>query len=90
MTTRTLPPEEAEQALKSSMLDIQIASLMPGELGFYAAHGQDISYMALMCKMPGQEDVTVWEITGGTKEAREEATDKMREEMDAEYQRRNK
>jgi hypothetical protein len=71
MNVIELFPPASTEALKQSALDVQVASAMPGEVNFFAAHGEEVSYAVLVDKRWSKEGLTVWELSGGSKAARQ-------------------
>jgi hypothetical protein len=70
--------EAATAALRRTGLGIQAASVLEGEVGFFAAHGRTHSFFALVdCG-----ETSVWRLDGGTKAARTRVADDVRSRIE--------
>lgn len=74
-----LTGEAAAAALRTTAIDIQVASLLPRELGFFAGHNHQRSIFVLHV----EGATTVWKLEGGTKEARRRVADRIRADLNA-------
>lgn len=70
-------PKEIDALCLKTGLGIQLADLEPEESGFFAAHGENDSF--LLCRFDGE--MMAWLITSGSKDDRKAVTQEIRDKF---------
>lgn len=76
-------PPESTAALKKTGLDIQVSGVIDGEIGFFAAHGDDDSYCVLVDKRSKRLNKSVWKLSGGSKSERKSRAQNVRDDLNS-------